>query len=375
MEAIVIGAGPAGLAAAACLGRAGLSAIVLERGEAVGGAFQRQFDNLTLQTARARSGLPFAPMPPGARYPSGADYLTYLRAYAKRMLLTVLTRTQATRVDREGPGWAVTTSRGTRHADIVVLATGMNGRPRRPDWAEIGSFAGPVIHSSAYRSPCDFAGQRLLVVGFGNSGHDIVLDLARAGVHVDVAVRGSVNLLPRDILGLPTTSLGALRRLFPPDVADRLVMPMMRLAVGHPRRYGMRQSPRGPIATILSRGTYPVFDHGALALIARRQVGVRAGIVGLDGARVAFADGADGRYDAIILATGYDTDVAELLPDVEGVIDEAGRPCVSGAPTSERGLYFAAYAPSVEGQLRQAGLDARAIAIHAAAHAHEPLHA
>ena len=64
-------------------------------------------------------------------------------------------------------------------------------------------FDGPILHSSAYRNPAAFAGKRVLVVGFGNSGGEIALDLAEAGVDVALSVRGPVNILPRDLLGLP----------------------------------------------------------------------------------------------------------------------------------------------------------------------------
>ncbi|MDJ0630100.1 MAG: NAD(P)/FAD-dependent oxidoreductase [Rhodobacter sp.] len=364
MRSIIIGAGPAGLAAAACLKRAGLAVEIFERSDRIGPAWHRHYDRLVLHTSRGRSALPFRPMPSRVpKYPSRQDVIDYLEDYADAFGLAPRFGCAVASVHSTAEGWRVRHAEGDTQAEVVVFATGLNGHARRPDWPGLAAFPGQVLHSSDYRDAAAFAGQRVLVVGFGNSGADIATDLAEAAVDTGLSVRGPVNLLPKEILGIPATSLGLLRKLFPPAVADRLTAPVVRALIGRPDAYGMVASDKGPMRQVLEDGKIPMIDAGALAQIKAGRVAVYPGIARIEGRTVVFADGRRADFDAVVTATGYGLDLKQMLPDAAGdVLDGSGRPRVSGGPTGRCGLYFCSYHVSPNGQLRQAAMEAQAIA-------------
>ena len=203
-DAIVIGAGPAGLSCAVTLRAAGMSATLLEKADSVGAVWRRHYDRLHLHTDRNHSGLPHMPMPRDYPvYPSRAQVVDYLESYAARFDIAPVFGTEVTAIRRDDAQWLVETSRGAFSAPVVVVATGIADAPYRPSWPGIETFRGPIVHSSDYRNPQAFAGKRVLVVGFGNSGGEIALDLAEAKVDVAIAVRSPVQIIPRDLLGLP----------------------------------------------------------------------------------------------------------------------------------------------------------------------------
>lgn len=362
MRAIVVGAGPAGLASAACLQDVGAKVAVLEKTDAVAASWRSHYDCLHLHTSRERSALPGMDWPKGVgKYPSRDELVDYLDAYAKAKALDIRFGCDVTGIKKDG-AWHVTHSDGVEEADVVVVATGINAVPRSPDWS--GTFHGPVSHSSTYRNAAPFQGQKVLVVGFGNSGGDIALDIASAGEDVTLSVRGPVNILPKELLGRPITSLGALSRLLGYKMADRLTAPIMRLVVGRPEDYGLLSAGKGPAAQVNEDKRIPLIDVGTLGAIKAGKIAVRRGVERLDGRVVHFADGASGEFDHIIAAIGYDVDLRPVLGDSEA-LDDAGRPLISGAPGTLPGLYFCSYEVSPFGQLYAMSREAEAIAADA----------
>lgn len=363
MRAIVIGAGPAGLAAAACLKKEGVDVVVLERSDAVGSAWRNHYGRLHLHTARGRSGLPHYPMSERyGKYPSRTDMIEYLEHYATHFDLQPRFGLTVTSARPTPDGWVVTHNQGDETADAVVFATGLNNRPNSPEFPGSESFSGKVMHSSAYKSPEDLAPGRVLVVGFGNSGGEIALDLAEDGAEVSLSVRGPVNILPKEILGLPITSMGLLRKLFHYRTADAITAPILRAKLGRPEDYGLMSAGKGPVSQVIEDGRIPLIDIGTLAAIRAGKITVRPGIEQIEGETVHFANGTSAGFDAILLATGYRVDLRPILPDTPEALDATGRPKVSGGDTGVPGLYFCSYKPSAEGQLRQGGIEAQAIA-------------
>jgi cation diffusion facilitator CzcD-associated flavoprotein CzcO len=220
----------------------------------------------------------------------------------------------------------------------------------------------PVIHSSEYRNPEPFAGKRVLVVGFGNSGGEIALDLANAGVDVALAVRGPVQILPRELLGFPILAWAILYRPLPARLVDRINAPILRLATGPIEKWGLRRAAKGPRQMVEEDGRAPLIDIGTLDRIRDRSIEIRRGIERLTPDGVVFADARTEEFDAIILATGFRPDLRSLVPDVDGVFDSHGMPRVTGQATSAPGLYFCGQITSSTGQLREIGLEARRIA-------------
>jgi len=362
MKVIVIGAGPAGLASAVCAQKAGAEVTLLEKSDSVGSSWRGHYTRLKLHTVKARSGLPHMPMPKHVpRFPTRADMVAYLDSYAKAFALNPEFNTTVKTVRPMGTGWRVEHDHGVAEADAVIFATGLNGTVYKPELP--GQFAGPVLHSSEYESGDAFAGQRVLVVGFGNSGGDIAVDLAEAGAEVTLSVRGPVNILPHNLFGIPITSLGGLRRIMPYRWADALTAPILRAKIGRPEQYGLQSAGKGPAAQVIEDGRVPLIDHGTLAAIKAGRVAVKPGIARVDLGSVLFVDETSEDFDAIILCTGYRTDLRDVLPDSPHVLDAKGSPLVSGGETGARGLYFCSYKASADGQLRQTGIEAKAIAV------------
>ncbi|WP_121062958.1 flavin-containing monooxygenase [Chachezhania antarctica] len=363
MRTIVIGAGPAGLAVAACLKQDGADVAVLERETCVGSSWHRHYDRLHLHSPKWLSYLPGRPMPKDwPRYPSRGQVVEYLEDYAQANGLALLFGVEVTGVAEDGAGWSVTHSGGVERGDVVVFATGLSQRPFLPEWPGQDGFPGPVIHSSEYRNPAPFKGKRMLVVGFGNSGGEIALDLAEAGMPVDIAVRSPVNLLPKELFGRPIQSMGVLQKIFPPRVADAITAPVLRWALGDYTAYGLRRPAKGPVTQIREDGRVPLIDIGTLGAIKAGRITVRPGLEAFEGSIVRFVDGTTGTYDAIVLATGYRVDLRPMLGQARDVLDDRGRPKVCGGPSARKGLYFCAYAASTMGQLGQIRMEAPAIA-------------
>ena len=199
-DVVIVGAGPAGLAMAASLKRQGLDAVLLDKADKVGSAWRRHYDRLHLHTDRSHSGLPGLAMPKAY---GRAQFVDYLGLYAARFNLKPVFNSAVTTIRREGEFWRVEAGAQTYRAPVAVIATGWADFPFSPSWPGTEAFRGEILHSSAYRNPRSYAGKRVLVVGFGNSGGEIALDLAEARVDVTLSVRGPVNILPRDLVGLP----------------------------------------------------------------------------------------------------------------------------------------------------------------------------
>jgi cation diffusion facilitator CzcD-associated flavoprotein CzcO len=362
-DAIVVGAGPAGLAAAACLKARGRDAVIFEKAGAVGAVWRRHYDRLRLHTDRARSGLPGLSMPKAyGRYPSRAQVIEYLEAYAAKFALKPVFNAAVRVVRRDGPVWRAEAGQNSWRAPVVVIATGWADYPYAPSWPGMETFGGPIVHSSAYRNPAPFAGKRVLVVGYGNSGAEIALDLAEAAIDVTLSVRSPVNIVPRELFGLPILVFPIAEQWLPPRLADILNAPAIRLSVGSFATAGLMKAAKGPLRTIAEDGRPPLIDVGTLAAIRAGRIKVRGDVANFTATGVAFRQSQPERFDAVILATGFRPDLRSLLPDAKGVLSASGAPLVSGRPTAEAGLFFCGAIVSPIGQLRQIAIEATAIA-------------
>jgi cation diffusion facilitator CzcD-associated flavoprotein CzcO len=362
-DAIIIGAGPAGLACTATMRGAGLTVTVLEKADSVGSAWRRHYDRLHLHTDRNHSALPGMGMPPAyPAYPSRMQVIEYLESYAARFDIRPVFGTEVLCLRRDGAQWRADTEQGPIAAPIAVVATGIASAPYRPSWPGSEAYRGATVHSSDYRNPAPYLGKRVLVVGMGNSGGEIALDLAQAGVNVALAVRGPVQLLPRDLLGLPILTWAILYQHLPARLVDTINAPILRLALGSFEKLGLRRAAKGPRQMIDEDGRVPMIDVGTLGKIRDGSIKVRGGIDRLTSEGVVFDDGKNESFEAIVLATGFRPDLRRLIPDVEGVFDAHGRPRVTGAATDVPGLYFCGQTVSPTGQLREIGLEAERLA-------------
>ena len=366
LDAVIVGAGPAGLSCAATMRAAGLNVTVVEKADSVGSVWRRHYDRLHLHTDRGHSGLPGMAMPRSfPLYPSRAQMVEYLESYAERLDVAPVFNTAVTSIRRDGSQWCAETAQGAITAPVVVVATGIADAPYRPSWPGMEFYQGSVVHSSDYRNPAPYQGKRVLVVGFGNSGGEIALDLANVGIDVTLAVRGPVQIIPRDLLGLPILTWVIFYRHLPARLVDFINAPILRLVVGSFEKLGLRQAAKGPRQMVEEDGRVPLIDVGTLAKIRDGSIRISGGVNRLTQDGVVFADATSGTFDAIILATGFRPDLRRLIPSLDDVFDQHGMPHVTGRPSSVPGLYFCGQITSPTGQLREIALEAQRIADHA----------
>jgi len=367
LPALVVGAGPAGLASAACLKRRGVEALVLEAGPSLAHSWRHHYDRLHLHTVKQQShmpGLPFARELP--RYPSRADVVAYLEAYAARFAIAPRTGEAVRRVRAEDGGLVVESTRATYRTRAVVMAAGLNRLPNPEHLPDQQRFRGAVIHSRDYRNADRFAGQRVLVVGAGNTGAEIALDLAEQGARPTLALRSPVNIVPRDFLGLPTQLTAIRIRRLPLKVRDGIGRLVSRLAFGNLARYGLARPVFGPLTSIELRRRIPIIDVGTIAAIKRGDIAVKPAVTGFTESGAAFADDTVAEFDAVVLATGYRPALGEIL-DVPGVLDDQGCPRDWRGGGAQPNLFFVGYTQPATGLLRQIGIDAEAAAAAIAA--------
>lgn len=359
---IIVGGGPAGLAVGACLKHAGIPSFILEQSEAVGAAWHRHYDRLQLHTAKAYSALPFMPFPKDyPRYPSRLQVISYLEVYSRRFQLELKFGQTVTAARRASDHWEVRTRDGHYQALNLVIATGNTREPHVPTWPGQTAFRGALLHSSQYRNGAPFKGQTVLVVGFGNSGGEIAIDLWEHGAKPSLAVRSPVNVIPRELFGIPILAISIAQRKLPRRLADALNAPVLRAVVGDLTRYGLRRLPRGPLTQIQRDARIPLIDVGTIKLIKEGRIAVYPGIERFTEAGVIFTDGRQVKLDAVILATGYRPRVNAFLEGASAACGGDGTPSSSGQETPLPGLYFCGYHVAPTGMLREIALEAKRI--------------
>ncbi|MCX4447585.1 NAD(P)/FAD-dependent oxidoreductase [Streptomyces sp. NBC_01789] len=363
----VIGGGPGGLAAAAALRARGVRAVVLEKSGSVGASWRGHYDRLHLHTTRRWSALPGLPMPRKfGRWVARDNVVRYLEKYAEHHELEVITGVEVSRIDRaaDGTGWRLSASRGRELTGrAVVVATGFNHTPRLPDWPGRETFTGELLHASEYRSPAPYAGKDVLVVGVGNTGAEIAVDLVEGGAsHVRLAVRTVPHLVRRSTAGWPAQATGILVRRLPVALVDRAGRLMARAAVPDLSEHGLPRPDTGLYSRV-KEGAIPVQDVGLIDAVKRGRVVPVAAVESFDEDAVVLADGTRATPDTVIAATGYRR-VLEPLVGHLGVLDGRGRPVVHGARTPKQapGLYFTGFTNPISGMLRELARDAERIA-------------
>jgi cation diffusion facilitator CzcD-associated flavoprotein CzcO len=360
-KVVVVGAGPAGLAAAAELRRAGIESVVLEKEDTIASSWRRRYDRLRLNTSRLNSKLPGSRYPRGTPlFPSRDDIVKYLEAYAAKNKLDITFGTRVERIDRDNGGFVVRSSDGDVLASHVIVATGHDHTPIIPNWEGRDRFKGPLLHAGDYRNAEPFRDQDVLVVGPGCSGVEIAYDLATNGAaQVWLAVRTSPSVLLRSMFGGLPNDLPALVLLkLPTRVADSQMRLASRLTVGALDKYGLPEPEVGPMTRLRREGKAPaVVDKEMVDAIKDRRIEIVAGVESLDESGVELADSTRIEPAAIIAATGYRRGLEPLVGHL-GVLDERGLPRVHRGKEAAPGLRFTGY-DARPGQIRLMGTGAK----------------
>jgi hypothetical protein len=236
---------------------------------------------------------------------------------------------------------------------VIVVATGYTRLPQLPRWP--GTFDRPMVHSVEYRNPRPYRNQDVLVVGAGNSGTEIAVDLAEGGAaRVRIAIRTPPNILRRDVKGFPIQLLGIVFRRLPPRLLDALIAGLRRATVPDLSAYGLpRRS--APFSQFQRTGTVPIFDVGLIDAVRSGVIEVVPGVNALDGPAAVLADGSRVFPDAVVAATGYRHWLEPLVGHLTAIGDH-------GIPSSLSGLHFIGMRIPVSGFLHEVSMDARQMA-------------
>jgi putative flavoprotein involved in K+ transport len=342
-------------------------AVVLERSDRVGSSWRRHYDRLHLHTTRRLSALPGLPMPRRfGRWASRDDVVRYLEKYAEVHELEIVTGVEVSRVERspDGTGWLLHATGGRElNGAAVVVATGYNHTPYLPDWPGRDTYTGELLHAGDYRDPRPHAGHDVLVVGVGNTGAEIAVDLVEGGAsRVRLSVRTVPHIVRRSTAGWAAQYTGVLVRRLPVGLVDRLARPMARLAVPDLSAQGLPRPTTGLYSRV-REGAIPVQDVGLIDAVRKGSVEVVAAVEAFEDGKVVLADGERVEPDTVIAATGYVRALEGLVGHLD-VLDERGRPVTHGAraPKNAPGLYFTGFTTPISGTLRELAIDAERIA-------------
>jgi len=361
----VIGGGPGGLSTAHALRAQGVRAVVLEKSGQIGASWRRHYDRLHLHTTRRLSALPGLPMPRMfGRWVARDDVVRYLEKYAEHHELEIVTGVEVSRIERSGADWVLHATGGRElTGGAVVVATGHNHTPYVPDWPGRDTYTGEFLHAGDYRNPAPYAGRDVLVVGVGNTGAEIAVDLVEGGAsRVRLAVRTAPHIVRRSTAGWASQHTGVLVRRLPVALVDRLARPLAKLSVPDLSPHGLPRPDRGLYSRV-HEGAIPVCDVGLIDAIRGGKVEVVAAVEGFEEGKVLLADGERIGPDAVIAATGYRRALEGLVGHL-GVLDERGHPVVNGARTHRDapGLYFTGFTTPISGTFRELAIEAPKIA-------------
>jgi putative flavoprotein involved in K+ transport len=307
---LVIGAGPAGLAAARCLKDEGVAFRLVDRRGVPGGAYLDMYAAISLASPTRYTALPGSALVDvtSGEYVTAGEYRAYLSRYAAAHRL-MPEAAEVLEVRRDPDGFRVEMAGGTGSARFrfVVVATGMFDHPILPEIpglpgaGEAGELE--VLHARSWRGPGPFSGRRLLVIGGATSAVEIAAEAARAGVGVTVSARGRrVRLAPQRLLGR--------------DV--------------HDWAYLLAWLPRWALGSYCNRRpTLPGSDIDFSRLVREGRIEIAPEVVSFAGRTAHWADGSRRDVDAVVLATGYRFDMPFLPADVARA-RPAGHPLADG---------------------------------------------
>ncbi len=310
MTHLIIGAGPAGLAAAKAFKDAGLAFEVVEAQADIGGQWlyggpaSAVYASTHLISSKGTTAFDALAMPDDLpAYPRHDQVQAYLRDFAHRFGLYPQIRlsTRAEKVTRNGSAWQVAFSDGTaRDYAGIVIANGHLSEPNLPPIP--GRFSGELLHSKAYKTADIFAGKRVLIVGAGNTGCDIVVDAVHRAKSVAWSLRGGNHFVPKFFAGKPADAGNHNKRfVLPRWLRSRLHEAVLRILVGPPERFGLPK----PRHRLYDRT--PIVNSLVLQHLGQGDVAVRPPIAAFDGEMVRFQDGRAEAFDLVLLATGYRT--------------------------------------------------------------------
>lgn len=307
-DAIVVGAGPAGLVVSKQLKDKGLNYLLIERNDAVGGIWNINAPNTPMYesahfiSSKTLSGFPGYPMPDHfPDYPNHSQLLNYIQSFANHhdLLRSIRFNSEVKAAKQCDNGlWQVNLDNGDElTANYLVCANGVTWDPNTVTWP--GEFDGEVRHSISYRSSAEFEGKRVLVVGAGNSGVDIACDASFAADQAFLSVRRGYHFVPKHIFGKPADVFAEEGPKLPFFIQQTVFGGLLRMVNGDLRNYGLPK----PDHKVFQ--THPIMNTQILHYLGHGDCIAKVDVQSLDGKHVVFSDGSREKIDLIITATGY----------------------------------------------------------------------
>ena len=360
---LIVGASVSGLASAACLQKQGVEHTIIEKTNSIATPWRNHYQRLHLHTNKRISNLPYKKFGHAVpRYPSRQQVVDYLEEYQKSFGITPLFNTEAKKIKKVSNDWITETSTGIFKSKYVIIATGAFTKPKPVHFKGMETFPGKILHSYEYKTGTDFEGQKVLVVGFGNSACEIAIDLYEQGARPSMSVRSPVNVIPRDVLGIPILELSLAMSSLPPKFADTINAPLLRLLVGDITRLGLKKLPYGPLEQIQKNASIPLLDIGTIRHIRAGHIGIYDDIDHMEHKTVYFKNGKAEDFDAIVAGLGYYRDYADIVNVDTSRFEDLKQPLNKQKYFGKDGLYFCGFWISPTGQIREIGLDAQRIA-------------
>jgi indole-3-pyruvate monooxygenase len=362
-ETLVVGASISGLASASSLQKQNIEYIIIEKESKVATPWRNHYDRLHLHTNKRVSCLPYKKFENTIpRYPTRQQMVGYLEDYQKEFNINPFFNTEAKSIRRESEYWITETTSETFKSKYLIMATGPYGKPKPVSFKGSQTFPGKIIHSCSYKTGKDFKGQKVMVVGFGNSACEIAIDLFEQGAMPSMAVRSAVNIIPRDILGIPILEVSLLMSRLPPRIADTISAPLMRLLFGDITKLGLKKKPYGPFEEIQRDGNIPVLDIGTMNHIRKGHINIYGDIDHIEGRTIHFSEGTQQDFDAIVAGIGYYRDYAEIMDVDKSRFEDLKVSVNKQKYFGKDGLYFCGFWIGPTGQIREIGADAQKIA-------------
>ncbi|KAK6239305.1 hypothetical protein QUC31_004774 [Theobroma cacao] len=329
---IIVGAGPSGLATAACLNFHSIPCIILEREDCFASLWKKYaYDRLHLHLDKQFCVLPYMPFPDSyPSYISKEQFVSYLDNYVSHFKISPLYRrcVELAKFDQASKKWIVK-ARNLGSGEVeefkgrfLAVASGETSNPYTPEIEGLNTFPGNVLHSTQFRNGNAFSDQNVLVVGSGNSGMEIALDLANHGAKTSIVARSPVHILSKEMVYLGLILL----KYIPHNMVDSLMVMLSKLAYGDLTKYGITRPKEGPFFMKVAYGKYPVFDVGTYNKIKSGEIQVLPAISSIRGSEVVFGHGVTHPFDTIIFCTGFKRSTNVWLKGDEYLLNDDGLP-------------------------------------------------
>ncbi|SEK40666.1 Predicted flavoprotein CzcO associated with the cation diffusion facilitator CzcD [Aquimarina amphilecti] len=341
---LIIGAGPAGLAVAGRFREQNVSFEIIEKTNKIAWSWHHHYDRLLLHTVKELSYLPHLEFPKEyPRYVPKAKLTQYYEFYAKHFNINPQFNLEVKSIKRENGHWLVKTNKQNYQADNVIVATGVNRVPLLPIWKNQENFNGEIIHSRNYKNAKPFIGKKVLVVGMGNTGAELALDLSEHNIDVSISVRSPLLIVPRDINGRSVQLTARKLERLPFGLGRWIGKQVRKVVIGDLSKYGILSSIKDPIDHLRQTGKTPVIDLGTVKQIKSNKIKVVGDITSFYTNGVQLKNDIKLDFDVVLLATGYRAKISDFIENTDELLDQYNIPKKVIADGMHKGLYFVGF--------------------------------